>query len=136
MVFTITHIGTFARSVEDLMCFHYYRNSVFAGWTIENNYSICSFISFLSLHLNEFLQSETKQKLFFSSGIYLVKVNNRNTRPYVLMMSRTRFRVNPHSILPECQGKWLWVRIQLQSLRNTRTRCEICSKFTKKTLYG
>ena len=23
---------------------------------------------------------------------------------YVLVMSRTRFRVNPHSMLPECQG--------------------------------
>ena len=36
---------------------------------------------------------------------------------YVLIMSRTHFRVNHTLYLPECQGtKWLWVQVPLQSL--------------------
>ena len=40
-------------------------------------------------------------------------------------MSRTRFKVNPHSIVPHSKWlsallrtKWTWVRVQLQSLKN------------------
>ena len=45
---------------------------------------------------------------------------------YVLVMSRTRFRVNPHSIAASLakwlsvrlRTKWFWVRVQLQSLHH------------------
>ena len=50
----------------------------------------------------------------------------RNIYLCVLIMSRTRFRVNPHSIVASLAKwlsvrlriKWLWVRVPLQSLRN------------------
>ena len=68
--------------------------------------------------------------------------NNTYESLYVIIMSRTSFRVNPHYSLPECQGtpcskqapylkfyslakwlsiclrtKWLWVRISLLLLK-------------------
>ena len=51
-------------------------------------------------------------------------INNTKHELYVLVMSRTRFRVNPHSIVASLakwlsvrlRTKWFWVRVQLQSL--------------------
>ena len=45
---------------------------------------------------------------------------------YVLVISRTRFKMNPHPIVTHSKwlsvllrtDKWLWVRVQLQSLKN------------------
>ena len=56
-------------------------------------------------------------------------------RLYVLIMSRTRFRVNPHFSLAKWLSihlgtKWLWVRVQLQSLQLARFQ-RFTTRFTK-----
>ena len=56
-------------------------------------------------------------------------------RLYVLIMSRTRFRVNPHFSLGKWLSihlgtKWLWVRVQLQSLQLARFQ-RFTTRFTK-----
>ena len=66
-LFSICRLNQVKNTNESMMLKMFYlygfvRWTNYIWWAIDNNY-ICSFISFLSLQLNEFLQPEIKQTL-------------------------------------------------------------------------